>query len=52
MISKLYRSVLLGLRRHFSREKRDRITARWLLKAKELTADAEQMSPVDLNREA
>lgn len=49
MISRLYRRVLLALKRRFSHERRDEITARWLHKAKLLTADAEEMSPVDLD---
>lgn len=48
MLSQLYRNVLLAWRRSFSRKTRNRITARWLAKAKALSADAEQMSPTPL----
>lgn len=48
MISKLYRSVWLGLRRFLPRRWRNKITRAWLAKAKALTVDAEKMSPVPL----
>ncbi len=48
-LSKLYRRALLALKRRFSPKTRRSISRRWLLSAKSLMTDAEDMSPVPLD---
>lgn len=51
MTFKLYRTVLLVLRRFLPSELRDRIARHWINETKRLMADAEAMSSLPLSKE-